>query len=111
MGTGEGGSRGRRPIYLWLIHTVVRQKTTQQYKAIIPSIKNKLKNESHPLSRQERVRSQGTTFSFKVQVLAKSKLISVGGSLRARSPDPAQLSLLRKPGALNLAGSQVLRAA
>jgi len=57
------------------------------------------------------VRSQGTTFSFKVQVLAKSKLISVGGSLRARSPDPAQLSLLRKPGAQNLAGSQVLRAA
>ena len=52
MGTGEGGSKRRGPIYLWLIHTVVRQKTTQQYKAIIPSIKNKLKKESHPLDKK-----------------------------------------------------------
>ena len=82
MGTGEGGSRGRRPIYLWLIHTVVQQKTTQQYKAIIPSIKNKLKNESHPLSGQERVRSQGINLPSEVLVLAKRQ-VSAGGSLGA----------------------------
>ena len=69
-------------VYLWLIHTVVRQKTTQQYKAIIPSIKNKLKNESHPLSRQERVRSQGINLPSEVLVLAKRQ-VSAGGSLGA----------------------------
>ena len=34
-----------------------------------------------------------------VQVLAKRKQISVGGYLRDRSPDSAQLSSLKKPGA------------
>ena len=35
----------------------------------------------------------------KVQVLAKRKQISVGGYLRDRSPDSAQLSSLKEPGA------------
>ena len=34
-----------------------------------------------------------------VQVLAKRRQVSVSSSLRARSPAPAQLSLLREPGA------------
>ena len=37
--------------------------------------------------------------SSKVQVLAKRKQISVGGYLRDRSPDSAQLSSLKEPGA------------
>ena len=37
--------------------------------------------------------------------------ISDGGSLRARSPDPAQLSSLREPGAQGPAGPQAPRAA
>ena len=39
------------------------------------------------------------TFPSKVPVLAKRRQSSVGGFLRARSPDPAQLSWLREPGA------------
>ena len=35
----------------------------------------------------------------KVPVQAKSRQSSAGGSLRAKSPDPAQLSSLREPGA------------
>ena len=34
-----------------------------------------------------------------VQVLAKRRQVSAGGSLRARSPAPAQLSSLREPAA------------
>ena len=37
--------------------------------------------------------------------------ISVGGSLRARSPDPAQLSPLREPGAQDPTGPQAPQAA
>ena len=37
--------------------------------------------------------------------------ISVGGSLRARSPDPARLSSLREPGAQDPAGPQAPQAA
>lgn len=39
------------------------------------------------------------TFPSNVLVLAKRRQSSVGGFLRARSPDPAQLSWLREPGA------------
>ena len=47
----------------------------------------------------------------KVQVLAKRRQISVGGSLRARSPDPAQLSSLREPGTQDPTGPQAPQAA
>ena len=40
----EGGSRGRRAVYTWLVHTVVQQKLTQHYKAIILQLKINLKN-------------------------------------------------------------------
>ena len=49
----------------------------------------------------------GTTTT---QVLPKRRQISVGGSLRARSPDPAQLSWLRKPGAQDPSGPQASQA-
>ena len=45
-----------------------------------------------------------------VQVLAKRMQVSVGSSLRARSPDPAQLSLLREPGAQGPTRPQALQA-
>ena len=42
--------------------------------------------------------------------LAKRRQISVGGSLRARSPDPAQLSSLREPGTQDPTGPQAPQA-
>ena len=53
-------------------------------------------NKCYSLSWQERVRSQGTTFSLWGPGRAKTRQNSVGGSLKAKSPDPVQLSLLRK---------------
>ena len=81
-GQGEGGPQAKGSIHSRLIHTAVWQKTTQQYKAITLSIKNKFKNESHPLSGQERVRSRGISFPSEVPVLAKRQVLA-GGSLRA----------------------------
>ena len=49
----------------------------------------------------------GTTTT---QVLPKRRQISVGDSLRARSPDPAQLSSLRESGAQNPTGPQAPQA-
>ena len=46
----------------------------------------------------------------KVQVLAKRKQVSVGSSLRARSPAPDQLSLPREPGAQGPTRPQALQA-
>ena len=47
----------------------------------------------------------------KVQVLAKRRQISAGCSFRARSPNPAQLSLLRESGAQDPVGPQTSHAA
>ena len=41
----EGRSRGRGPIYWWVIHVVVWQKPTQHCKAIILQLKVNLKKE------------------------------------------------------------------
>ena len=42
--------------------------------------------------------------------LSKRRQISAGGSLRARSPDPAQLSSVREPSALDPPGPQAPQA-
>ena len=48
---------------------------------------------------------------LEIQVLVKRRQISAGGSLRARSPDPAQLSSMREPSALDPPGPQAPQAA
>ena len=60
---------------------------------------NSLPNECYALSCPERVRFQGIISPSNVPVQVKRRQISVGSSLRARSLDSAQLSLLREPGA------------
>ena len=52
----------------------------------------------------------GPSGTTTIQVLPKRRHISVGGSLRARSPDPAQLSSLWESGAQNPTGPQAPQA-
>ena len=49
--------------------------------------------------------------SSEVPILAEKRQISAGSFLKVRSPDPAQLSSLRDPGAHYSAGSQALQGA
>ena len=43
-GGWEGDSRGKRHVYLWLIHVVVQQKPTEHCKATILQLKVNSKN-------------------------------------------------------------------
>ena len=57
-----------------------------------------LPNKCYSLPWQERARSQAQLSPSQVPVLAERRQSSAGSFLRARSPDPAQLSSLRETG-------------
>ena len=59
MGRGEGGSRERGHVQLWLIRTVVQQKLTQHCEAIFLQLKNKLKKKNLKNTKVKAQRGEG----------------------------------------------------